>query len=223
VTDLDEKDLVRMAQNGDAQAFGELYSRHYRLVFSYVRGILRQHPLEVEDVTSDAFRKAFIAIRTFRGGSKIGTWFVRIAINECLNYLEKAKQHRHESIDEDNPEHYRSKTENPEGGRTKIGGSVSHHSAIYVEENESDQEAQDESHRKIVLDVLDNKLDAQEKRAMIYSIVEDMKAKQIAPLVGFAHPGKVYDVRKKYAKLCLRAEREILKSRKVMQPAERSP
>ena len=49
--------------------------------------ILKRDPAEVEDVTQEAFIKAYRALPSFRGDSAFYTWLYRIAINTAKNYL----------------------------------------------------------------------------------------------------------------------------------------
>lgn len=78
--------LVERAQSGDKQAFDVLVSKYQRklarLLSRYVRDAA-----EVEDVTQEAFIKAFRALPSFRGDSAFYTWLYRIGINTAKNYL----------------------------------------------------------------------------------------------------------------------------------------
>ena len=47
---------------------------------------------DADDVLQNTFIKAWSAIDSFRGESRLQTWLFRIAINESLNYLNKKKQ-----------------------------------------------------------------------------------------------------------------------------------
>ena len=59
----------------DQRKLGRLFSR------------LVRDPAEVEDVTQEAFIKAYRALPSFRGDSAFYTWLYRIAINTAKNYL----------------------------------------------------------------------------------------------------------------------------------------
>lgn len=78
--------LVERAQSGDKHAFDVLVSKYQRklarLLSRYVRDAA-----EVEDVTQEAFIKAFRALPSFRGDSAFYTWLYRIGINTAKNYL----------------------------------------------------------------------------------------------------------------------------------------
>jgi RNA polymerase sigma-70 factor (ECF subfamily) len=80
---MDEATLLRLSRRGDRTAFGELVARHQASVYRVVRGILRD-PSESEDVTQEAFVKAWGSLGRFRGESGFFTWIYRIAVNESL-------------------------------------------------------------------------------------------------------------------------------------------
>ena len=81
-----DKELVRRVQQGDRRAFDLLFSRYQHKILNLVGRYLRD-PQEVEDVTQEAFIKAYRAIPKFRGDSAFYTWLYRIAINTAKNYL----------------------------------------------------------------------------------------------------------------------------------------
>jgi RNA polymerase sigma-70 factor (ECF subfamily) len=81
-----DRQLVQRAQRGDKRAFELLVEKYQRklgrLLARYVRD-----PSEVEDVTQEAFIKAYRALPGFRGDSAFYTWLYRIGINTAKNYL----------------------------------------------------------------------------------------------------------------------------------------
>ena len=83
--DLDQQ-LVERAQRGDKQAFGLLVEKYQRKLARLVARLVRD-PGEVEDVTQEAFVKAYRALPSFRGDSAFYTWLYRIGINTAKNYL----------------------------------------------------------------------------------------------------------------------------------------
>ena len=78
--------LVERAQSGDKQAFGLLVSKYQRKLARLLSRFIRD-AAEVEDVTQEAFIKAYRALPTFRGDSAFYTWLYRIGINTAKNYL----------------------------------------------------------------------------------------------------------------------------------------
>src|SRR4026209_1993988 len=81
-----DQQLVERAQRGDKRAF-ELLVAKYRRKLGRLLSRLVRDPAEVEDVTQEAFIKAYRALPSFRGDSAFYTWLYRIAINTAKNYL----------------------------------------------------------------------------------------------------------------------------------------
>jgi RNA polymerase sigma-70 factor (ECF subfamily) len=81
-----DQQLVERAQRGEKQAFELLVSKYQRKLARLLSRFIRD-PTEVEDVTQEAFIKAYRALPTFRGESAFYTWLYRIGINTAKNYL----------------------------------------------------------------------------------------------------------------------------------------
>jgi len=81
-----DQQLVERAQRGDKQAFGLLVEKYQRKLARLISRLVRD-PGEVEDVTQEAFVKAYRALPSFRGDSAFYTWLYRIGINTAKNYL----------------------------------------------------------------------------------------------------------------------------------------
>lgn len=81
-----DQQLVERAQRGDKHAFELLVSKYQRKLARLLSRFIRD-ATEVEDVTQEAFIKAYRALPTFRGDSAFYTWLYRIGINTAKNYL----------------------------------------------------------------------------------------------------------------------------------------
>lgn len=81
-----DQQLVERAQRGDKRAFGLLVDKYQRKLARLLSRFVRD-PAEVEDVTQEAFIKAYRALPNFRGDSAFYTWLYRIGINTAKNYL----------------------------------------------------------------------------------------------------------------------------------------
>jgi RNA polymerase sigma-70 factor, ECF subfamily len=81
-----DRQLVARAQGGDKQAFNLLVEKYQRKLARLLSRFIRD-PAEVEDVTQEAFIKAYRALPAFRGDSAFYTWLYRIGINTAKNYL----------------------------------------------------------------------------------------------------------------------------------------
>ena len=88
---LDERGLIASAQDGDTRAFEELVRIHQGLALRVAYLVTRDHS-EAEDVTQDAFVKAYRSLDRFRIDSPFRPWLLKIVRNEALNRVRGAKR-----------------------------------------------------------------------------------------------------------------------------------
>ncbi len=81
-----DQQLVERVQRGDKHAFNLLVTKYQRKLGRLISRFVRD-PAEAEDVTQDAFIKAYRALPSFRGESAFYTWLYRIGINTAKNHL----------------------------------------------------------------------------------------------------------------------------------------
>src|SRR5271157_274825 len=81
-----DQQLVERAQRGDKRAFELLVLKYQRKLARLLSRLVRDAG-EVEDVTQEAFIKAYRALPSFRGESAFYTWLYRIAINTAKNHF----------------------------------------------------------------------------------------------------------------------------------------
>ncbi|GKS69640.1 RNA polymerase, sigma-24 subunit, RpoE [Nitrosomonas sp. PY1] len=81
-----DQQLVERVQNGDKHAFDLLVIKYQRKLARLLSHFIRD-AAEVEDVTQEAFIKAYRALPSFRGDSAFYTWLYRIGINTAKNFL----------------------------------------------------------------------------------------------------------------------------------------
>ena len=80
--------LLEAARAGDARAMESLYREHSGRVYSVVRRLVGDDHL-AEDVSQDAWVRAFEKLGSFRGEAAFGTWMHRLAVNTALNRLRR--------------------------------------------------------------------------------------------------------------------------------------
>jgi RNA polymerase sigma-70 factor (ECF subfamily) len=98
--------LVEMVQRGDKAAFNVLVLKYQHKVLKLVTRYVRD-PVEAEDITQEAFIKAYRALPTFRGESAFYTWLYRIAANTAKNVLVSSRRRLVDySLDLQDPEDY---------------------------------------------------------------------------------------------------------------------
>jgi len=117
-----DMELVKRAQEGDADAFAALFHAHKTKVYSLCLR-MTSNTAEAEDLTQDAFLQVFRKLSTFRGDSALSTWLYRVAMNTVLMHFRK-KGLRHVSLDQTNDQETR--TVKREYGRADeyLSGSV---------------------------------------------------------------------------------------------------
>jgi RNA polymerase sigma-70 factor (ECF subfamily) len=86
----DDRELVRLAQQDDKEAFEILVKRHQGRVFAVASGILRNKE-DVEDIGQQVFVKAFFSLKRFDQRAAFSTWLYKITVNECWDVLRKRK------------------------------------------------------------------------------------------------------------------------------------
>ncbi|MEN3203051.1 MAG: sigma-70 family RNA polymerase sigma factor [Atribacterota bacterium] len=85
-----DREIVREVLNGNQDLFSILVARYERPIFNYVYGMVR-HRQDAEDLTQEAFVKAFFALKTYKDSFEFSTWMYRIARNVCLDYFRRQK------------------------------------------------------------------------------------------------------------------------------------
>lgn len=81
-----DRQLVARVQKGDRRAFDLLVIKYQHKILALVGRYIHDFS-ESQDVTQEAFIKAFRALPNFRGESAFYTWMYRIAVNTAKNHL----------------------------------------------------------------------------------------------------------------------------------------
>ncbi|MGB1271565.1 MAG: RNA polymerase sigma factor RpoE, partial [Endozoicomonas sp.] len=81
-----DQQLIERVNKGDKRAYDLLVIKYQHRILGLVGGFLSDFQ-EVQDVTQEAFIKAYRALGKFRGESSFYTWLYRIAVNTAKNYL----------------------------------------------------------------------------------------------------------------------------------------
>jgi RNA polymerase sigma-70 factor (ECF subfamily) len=96
---MEEKQLVRLAQEGSPQAFEELVTKYQSKVFSMALSFTRNREA-ADDLAQEVFLKAYLALPRFHGRSEFGTWLYRISINHVRDYLRKKSRAKEVPLDD---------------------------------------------------------------------------------------------------------------------------
>ncbi len=80
--------LVESAKNGNEKAFSSLLNR-YRDSIYYMLLKMVNNSSDAEDLTIEAFGKAFRNIDSFSPDFAFSTWLFKIATNNCIDFIRK--------------------------------------------------------------------------------------------------------------------------------------
>jgi len=86
----DDADLIRNAQNGDAEGFAELVRRYDKAVLRLALHFTRSEH-DAQDAYQATFLKAYRNLARFRFECSFYTWIYRIAVNVCLDHIRKKR------------------------------------------------------------------------------------------------------------------------------------
>lgn len=88
---MDREQVLHLVKQNDSASQHELFEAYYRRTYAVVYSILRNRE-SAEDITQDAFIKAFQNLHQLRDRDKFGPWLAVIASNLARNYLKREKK-----------------------------------------------------------------------------------------------------------------------------------
>ena len=96
-----EKEIIVLLQDPAQQreAFACIVKEYSEQLYWQIRRLVFSHD-DANDILQNTFIKAWTNIEYFRGDAKMSTWLYRIALNECLTFLNKQRASQQLSIDE---------------------------------------------------------------------------------------------------------------------------
>lgn len=108
-----EAEIVRWVLEGDADAFGAIVDEYQKNVYNLALR-MTGNPEDAQDMSQEAFIKAFNSLASFRGDSKLSVWLYRIVSNVCLDFLRSRKRRQTVSLNMDDGEGGSSELEIPD-------------------------------------------------------------------------------------------------------------
>jgi RNA polymerase sigma-70 factor (ECF subfamily) len=87
----DDDVLIRAARDGDLASFEKLYEKYRTTVYRFVYQMIHRQD-EAEDITQEAFVRAFQNLHRFREQAKFTTWIMRIAMNLCTDKVRMSQR-----------------------------------------------------------------------------------------------------------------------------------
>ena len=96
-----EQEVIALLQDPSRyrEAFERIVRQYSEQLYWQIRRMVFSHD-DANDILQNTFLRAWDHIEYFRGEAKLSTWLYRIAFNETLAFLNKARAAAHLSIDE---------------------------------------------------------------------------------------------------------------------------
>ena len=83
--------VIRARENGDQKAYAELLN-NYRDSLYFLLLKMSNNPTDAEDLTIEAFGKAFRSLHQYAPDYAFSTWLFKIAANNCIDFLRRSKR-----------------------------------------------------------------------------------------------------------------------------------
>lgn len=96
-----DDEILSQLQSPDKQrtAFTQVVNLYSEKLYWHIRKMVLNHD-DANDLLQNTFLKAWTNIDSFRGDSRLSTWLYKIAINECITFLNKQRNQNNVSIDD---------------------------------------------------------------------------------------------------------------------------
>jgi len=82
--------LIQRALKGDHQAYAGLMAKYHDQIYNFIYRMVHEHQ-QVEDLTQEAFIKAFQSLKSFNEEFAFSTWLYKIATNNSIDFIRKRK------------------------------------------------------------------------------------------------------------------------------------
>lgn len=86
----EDSQIIQRALAGDETAYKKLMKKYHDAIFNFIFKMVRDRE-QVEDLTQEAFIKAFGSLRKFNDEFAFSTWLYKIATNNSIDYIRKRK------------------------------------------------------------------------------------------------------------------------------------
>jgi RNA polymerase sigma-70 factor (ECF subfamily) len=87
-----DEELLAAVRGGSSAAFEELQKLYSNRLYKRILSITKNHE-DAEDALQDTFMRAFVALNSFEGRSRLSTWLTRIAINSALMIIRRHRSY----------------------------------------------------------------------------------------------------------------------------------
>ena len=86
----EDSQIIQQALAGDESAYKKLMRKYHDAIFNFIFKMVRERE-QVEDLTQEAFIKAFSSLSKFNDEFAFSTWLYKIATNNSIDYIRKRK------------------------------------------------------------------------------------------------------------------------------------
>jgi RNA polymerase sigma-70 factor (ECF subfamily) len=178
----DDAALVTAAKCGSTEAFEVLVRRHQAKILGVAWRFTRNRE-DAQDITQQAFQKAFVHFRQFEGNSSFSTWLTRIAMNEAFMWLRRKRASLEVPVEE-------SRTTTDESALQRD----------FPDSGPSPEDSCLQRERELILSAAINELKAGMRTAIHLREIRELSIEETARALGLsveAVKGRVFHARKK--------------------------
>lgn len=87
---VEDAQLIQAALKGNNRAYEKLMTKYHDAISNFIYRMI-QDKQQVEDLTQEAFIKAFGSLASFDAEYAFSTWLYKIATNNCIDYIRRRK------------------------------------------------------------------------------------------------------------------------------------
>lgn len=160
LSQLDEADCITRAQHGEVAAFSELVARYQDRIYRYLLRLCGSQE-DARELTQETFLSAYQALARWRPDARLSTWLFRIAHNQALDRLRRARRVDFVALDEVLAEQIPASTPTPEA-------------ALQTRQ------------RMVALEGALARLSAEHREILLLRDIEDMPYEDIAAVLGLS-------------------------------------
>jgi len=80
----EDKHIIKLIKNGEVTAFAQLIDRYQHMAFTLALSIVKNRE-DAQEITQDAFMKAYRSLADFREQSRFSSWLYRIVYNTAIS------------------------------------------------------------------------------------------------------------------------------------------
>ena len=185
----EDSKIIREILDGNPNAYRSLVERYQGRIYNVIFGMVRDRE-EAEELTQEAFVKAYRNLSNFRQEARFYTWLCRIAINLSIDFIRKRKRRPTFSFDESI------------GIKDGSGEIADSHNL-----GNPHEELQNKEIRKRIIETVE-KLPEEQKRVLVLREIDGLSYREISEILGI--PEGTVMSRLYYARKKLQAELQDL-------------